>query len=496
MVQLRRYPHHTMTAPILGIAIAIIIISASFTANGSFLRSMTILPNASAQLQSMTWINVTRAPSPPTLAGDAMVFDAAQNKFFLFGGQSKYLTLNELWSYDPNSLLWSELHPASTSPLGRADPMFVWPSRALGGGMTDAAFLFGGWYNNSASMVGRLSDSWYYFPGNNTWNQVSPSGNPPGRSDSAVAYDSKDNIVLIYGGYNGTSYLSDIWSYYPQNATWLQVTPTSTSNPPPLADARMQYDVKNDVFVMFGGNNNLATAESYNHYNTTWTFNPSTRAWTLQLPSTSPPARDYAFFSYKPDSSIFMLNGGYGDDVALADTWLYSYTTNSWAQLHPATSPPARFAGAMDYATSANTLVLFGGTVNHRSLNDTWIFRYLPLTTVTISPPSTIHAGYNAQFSAMVTDIPAPVSSYLWLFGDGTNSTIISPIHTYTTNGTYEVRLTIIDVLNESFNSTLTLKVLPSTTGTVVITLFAAGVIGIVSFVVFLSLSAPKKKHE
>jgi PKD domain-containing protein/galactose oxidase-like protein len=444
------------------------------------------------QIQPMTWINVTKNPSPPILAGDSMIFDTTDNQFLLFGGQSKYITNNELWLLDASTLTWKQLNPSSPLPAGRADPMFVRLSSTANAPTEDQVFLFGGWYNNSVGTVGRLADSWYYFPTNNTWQQISTHGAPSGRSDAAVAYDPEDGYVLMYGGYNGTSYLSELWTYYPQNTTWIQLPRPSL---PPLADARMQYDTRNHLFIMFGGNNNLSTTETYNHYNTTWTFRPSNHAWTQAIPSISPPARDYAQFAYNPDYGLFMLQGGYDDEAALADTWLYSSITHTWVQLQPPISPPARFAGVMDYASSIRSFVLFGGGINDTALNDTWVLQYAPLTTAMIEVPTSIHVQDFVQFSTKITNNAAIITAYLWTFGDGTNSSIASPNHTYTTNGTYEVRLTVTDVLNESFNATLTLKVLPSTAGIVVITLFAAGVIGLVAFVAFLSLAAPKKRE-
>ncbi len=445
------------------------------------------------QIHPMTWINVTKSPSPPKVAGDSMVFDSTDNQFLLFGGQPRYVTTNELWSLDPSTLTWKQLNPPSALPVGRADAMFVWLSPMPSAPTKGQVFLFGGWYNNSVGMVGRLADSWYYFPTNNTWYQISTHGAPSGRSDSAVAYDPQDGYVLMYGGYNGTSYLNELWAYYPRNTTWVQLP---LPNLPPLADARMHYNSRNHVFIMFGGNNNLRTTEAYNHYNSTWIFTPSTRSWSQASPGVSPSARDYAQFAYNPDYGLFMLQGGYDDEVALADTWLYSSVTDTWIKLQPTVSPPARFAGVMEYASSIRTFILFGGGVNHKVLNDTWAFQYTPLTKVTIDAPMIVHAQDPAQFSTTISNSAASIASYLWNFGDGTGSTFASPSHTFTTNGTYEVRLTITDVLNESFNSTLTLKVLPSAVGTVVLTLFAAGVIGLVSFVVFLSLASPRKKRE
>ena len=60
-----------------------------------------------------------------------------------------------------------------------------------------------------------------------------------------------------------------------------------------------------------------------------------------------------------------------------------------------------------------------------------------------------------AAFSASPTSGQAPVAvtftdastgsptAWLWKFGDGTRSILQSPIHTYTTAGTYTVQLTV-----------------------------------------------------
>jgi hypothetical protein len=53
------------------------------------------------------------------------------------------------------------------------------------------------------------------------------------------------------------------------------------------------------------------------------------------------------------------------------DTWTWDGTT--WTQQRPATSPPARFDGAMAYDVITGTAVLFGGTDSAGSLlGDTW----------------------------------------------------------------------------------------------------------------------------
>lgn len=77
---------------------------------------------------------------------------------------------------------------------------------------------------------------------------------------------------------------------------------------------------------------------------------------------------------------------------------------------------------------------------------------------VFVHPPQvgTCHANFTAQYvstsaaravqftNASNTSLPSS-PGYLWQFGDGTTSTVMSPAHTYAANGTYVVSLTMTD---------------------------------------------------
>ncbi|CAN5247103.1 PKD domain-containing protein [soil metagenome] len=61
------------------------------------------------------------------------------------------------------------------------------------------------------------------------------------------------------------------------------------------------------------------------------------------------------------------------------------------------------------------------------------------------------------------TDTDGTISSYAWEFGDGTNGTGVSPEHTYTTSGTYSVKLTVTD--NRNGTDSLTKSVVVTVPG-------------------------------
>jgi PKD repeat protein len=59
-----------------------------------------------------------------------------------------------------------------------------------------------------------------------------------------------------------------------------------------------------------------------------------------------------------------------------------------------------------------------------------------------------LHASFTENINGNVvqfTNSSTGYTSSLWEFGDGTNDLINSPQHTYTSNGTYEIQLTVVD---------------------------------------------------
>lgn len=461
-------------------------------------RPSEVLAATQQQSSAITWINETQAGGPPMLAGQAMVYDQGVDRFYMFGGQPLYRTSSQLWELDPQSYAWSLVTPPSQAPPDRADATLVdigpTPTRPK----QDFILLFGGWYNSSVGIVGRYSDTWYYFPTNNTWRQVSTSAAPPPLSDAAGSFDPESNTVIIYGGYNGT-YYSATWTYSVENSSWYRTPVRSSVNPPPLADARMQFDSLDGIFVMFGGNNDLDRSEPYNHNNETWTFNMTSLGWRHLETHGIPPSRDYGYMAYDRDYDVFLLFGGYGEGIALSDTWLYSYPTDTWARLRPLDSPSPRFAGGIAYSPETQSFALYGGGFNNSDLRDTWAFRYSPQPVLRISSTATSFVaggpiGFGYQISGNSTDIEYSV----WTFGDGSSATGRTPVHSFVTPGRYIVSLSVTDVLGETFDTYMTVSVSSSEplTSILEIGLLAVGAVLVAMMVTSYRKRAGRKSHR
>jgi hypothetical protein len=300
------------------------------------------------------------------MAGAMMAYSSRAHRFVLFGGWDGAAGLNGTWVYDPGNRTWNELHP-NVSPPGRGDGMFVYDNRS------DNFILFGGWQELANQTYIRLADTWVFSLENVTWTERHPAVSPPPRSDSEVAYDPRAGAVLVVGGFNGTAYLGDIWSYSPSNDTW-SPRPAAVQ-PSKRADGRMVYVHSQDRFILFGGNDYSGPNAANHHLADTWAYNWNSNTWTPLTPKEGPSARDYPIFAYDPAVGLVFLATGFGEMI-LNDLWEFNLASDTWVNLTPALSPPPRFAAAGGFDLLDNVLVVFSGLAGTGLLADTWHYTY------------------------------------------------------------------------------------------------------------------------
>jgi RHS repeat-associated protein len=198
-----------------------------------------------------------------------------------------------------------------------------------------------------------------------------PNTTQPNSTDrsSSVFDSSKDQVVNFGGCTSGVSSSCTAWS----NKTWTfngtnWILTSPATSPSARTNQVMAYDPSSNTTVMFGGENGSGALSD------TWVWNGTT--WTQSTGSTHPSARFGAQMAYLPSTGLVYLFGGQSGSTYLSDTWSWNGTT--WTQLTPSTSPSARSLGMLAYAgtlgTSANDLILYGGTNSSGDLGDTWLF--------------------------------------------------------------------------------------------------------------------------
>ena len=109
------------------------------------------------------------------------------------------------------------------------------------------------------------------------WIELSPNESPPARSYLAMTYDPVSGKIIAFGGFDGTGYLNDTWSF--DGTSWAQIA--TQSAPPARAAAEMTYDSVTQKVVLFGG------FDGTNYLGDTWLWDGSTLQWTQATPQPS-----------------------------------------------------------------------------------------------------------------------------------------------------------------------------------------------------------------
>ena len=134
---------------------------------------------------------------------------------------------------------------------------------------------------------------------------------------------------------------------------------------------RAVYDSESKRVIAFGG------AHSVSHpVDETWAYDPATDTWTQMHPKSSPPARYWHAMAYDASADRVVVFGGLGDLdlVAFNDTWTYDFNRDTWTQVRTKSAPPGRHYHAMAYDAGGKRTVLFGGAdLGEAPMGDTWL---------------------------------------------------------------------------------------------------------------------------
>jgi N-acetylneuraminic acid mutarotase len=126
---------------------------------------------------------------------------------YVFGGNSDPrdpMALNELWMYDPTIGTygsWTLLSPSGTPPTVRALHTAVV--------IDDTMYVFGGWDSTLT-----LNDLWMYDPVGNDWTQLAAGANQRVGHSAWVA----GNKMYVFGGdlcVGGGLLMNDLWIFNP-----------------------------------------------------------------------------------------------------------------------------------------------------------------------------------------------------------------------------------------------------------------------------------------
>ncbi len=271
----------------------------------------------SFNLDSLVWTNITPAdtPQPAMRFAHTAVYDPINHSMIIWSGQGAGF-YNDVWAFDLTTHIWQQRSPTGTIPMARYGSVAIYNPSA------HRMTMFSGFTTS-----GRFDDTQAYDIALNNWIELTPSGtNPLQRCLHAACYDEQRHRMIIYGGQNAGP-LDDIWAFDLTANTWSNLTPP-TKPPGRIFPSSIYAD--NHVIV-FGG----LTASG--NENTLWSFNMLDSSWTMITPSgILPEKRNSHAAVFIPQDRSMIVFAGEGDSL-YNDVWKLSdiVTDNHEAQIIP-----------------------------------------------------------------------------------------------------------------------------------------------------------------
>ena len=210
-------------------------------------------------------VEMSPALIPVGYVGAQLAYDSESDRVILFAGYDfiNNKLYDETWVYDYNSNTWTKMDPAVHPGDRNYQNMTYIPS-------IDRVILFGG-----DSFRPPVSETWLYDYNTDSWTQVNVVNTPPDLYYGSMVYVSSIDRVILFGGVNAKTgdFLGETWSFNPVSMDWENLAPAVS--PGPRAWHAMAYDSRADKVILFGGG---AGKDAWT--NETWSYDPKTNTWT------------------------------------------------------------------------------------------------------------------------------------------------------------------------------------------------------------------------
>jgi len=330
---------------------------------------------------------------PDQRLGHRMIYDPVGQQIILYGGavwDTQYIFYDELLSYDTGTNTWSEIETVNM-PDPRFNAMVTYiPGR-------HQLFLFGGFANS-----GRLDDTWLYDFESSAWTELHPIDSPSPRSDSSIAYDPDNDVIILFSGYReDEAKTQETWVYSFKGNNW--ASRMSDNTPLHQYGHYMIYSPETGQLLMYPGHWSIVfDGQTVNHGfgGNIWEYDSGADRWTEHESPSIPPRRYWGNVAYDSNRNRVVLFGGNGARD-FDDTWAYDIDTGEWEQASGDPRPAKRGSSNMAYDPEHDVFVMFGGhDTTGSSLGDTWILDADTLTWSTASSTTT---------SEDSTGTPAPI---------------------------------------------------------------------------------------
>ena len=289
-----------------------------FTSNGTSITG-------SGVCVAKDWVNYPVTPTQATFLDTGLfAYDTSNNNLLLVDPSFTFVL-------DWNTQLWTNKAPAALPPVQFLGPITYTAAN-------DTFYLLGG---ESVTPVQSVSNVLYeYTLTGNTWSAVTGIGalKPSARFRSSMISRTGTNELILFGGIDAATqaFLNDLWSYNIVDKLWTQVIPTGVAINGRAA-ANLAYNFDDDSLVVYGGvyattddprfeQNDIKT-------NDVWEFSFTQNVWTklidATLSSSAPRAQvNQIAWNWDPSNNVYILAYSKTSFPIAIATWAFKKGTN------------------------------------------------------------------------------------------------------------------------------------------------------------------------
>lgn len=278
----------------------------------------------------------------------AMVWDPVRKVLVLHSGRTRnWDRLAETWEWAPDAAEWSRVvNDKEKNPGRREMHAMAWDSKR------ERMLLFGGHrYRSNDGNYDYLNDTWAYDSKTGAWVQLQTTANPPGRSQHGMVYDPERDEILLFGGRSFEAHkLNDTWALDLNTLRWKSLPqPSGAPHPPARDHVQMARDPLSGITVIRGHSLGKGLPDE------TWHFDTDSRSWTLIDVKGQPKGASHGlFYAVEAAGGLVFLD----DHI---QTWLYKPRTKIWTQLKPGGQLPSDPIDHGQIASDGQDLYVLGG---------------------------------------------------------------------------------------------------------------------------------------
>ncbi|KAF4744108.1 Leucine-zipper-like transcriptional regulator 1, partial [Perkinsus olseni] len=275
---------------------------------------------------------------------------------YVLGGYGGSGRLDDLFKFDFNTRLWSQVHTKGETPTGRENNGAVVIKNNM--------YLFGGY-----SGYNWLNDFHCFNFDTSTWAPVEvKAGSPPSTRFGYVS-SVHGSVFFVFGGYDGQTWLNDMHEFDVDEGTWSQ---THVQGYIPTGRSCPSWAYHEGSVYLFGGYDGVHRMNDFHR------FEMSDRKWSVVATRTSgqPPSPRYFHASVVHGDSLYLF-GGYSGQERLNDLHEFRFDLQTWFLVQTEDPPSGR--SSLVAQVHNNSLYVFGGYNGSIVLNDFHEFRFDPI---------------------------------------------------------------------------------------------------------------------